>query len=226
MGKIRDRLKSVAYMMGLANEKEAVSNQLDWAGEAIESELDDLVERFDKELREQYRQIQGLKKDIVDLVEMLAQRTKRIEELEDRLYGIEQKQFDYKSRIEALESKCGDIGWFMGQVKSNLRSIEAMEKQVKHVLFGTTPFVKDVPTDKDGKPPGGLEPGDVITAIDEDHGTHHIGLFHHAEESKRGSGGLIFAYWKRIGDPMFHITPAWRPQRTITFEFRPKPKES
>jgi len=99
MGSIKERLRISGRYIHNQNE---MANQLEHAGDAIESE-------FEK------------------LYVMLAQRTKRIEALEEQIKHTEHK-FDLI-------------------LKEHLRPLEIRE---------------DVPTDKDGKPPGGLEPGDVL----------------------------------------------------------------
>jgi len=78
MGKIKERLR-----MARENQIKGGIWTFEYAGEAIESELQKLAETVGKKLREQDKEIEKLKQDILDFFEMLAQRTKRIERIEE-----------------------------------------------------------------------------------------------------------------------------------------------
>jgi len=204
-------------------------------GGCIESELQEVSERMDHlsatvgtKLREQDKEIEKLKQDILDFCEMLAQRTKRIEE---------------------LEHKYRDIDWTKGQVELNLRSIRALEKQYKEIyemmaswetlkeirrlkvetgLTKPEPTVKEkIVTDKDNKPLGELEPGDVISYLFSVGNKEFkmVGQFIRMGDRNKIRGG-----WKdhTKGGGLYPTCEYEVDQDKITLEFRPKfpePKE-
>ena len=173
------------------------------AGEAIESKLQNLSETVGKALRGQDGVIHAsnvgighsLKeqdKKILELFEMLAQRTKRIEALEEQ----------YKEIYEMMAS------W------ETLKEIRRLK--VEAGLTKPEPTVKEkIDTDKDGKPEGGLEPGDVISY--KDRNGKVFGIFLYMD------GDTIYADWRHPSKPYPHINfKATTQKEEVTFEFRPR----
>jgi len=188
MGEIKEKLKRVAYFVDFANKEEAMRDQLDYAGEAIESELQELSDRINNLSgvvgKESRRQDGVIHASNVGTGHSLREQDKHIEALEETVKKLEMDAF-----LESIPPE---------------------------------PMPPDVPTDKDGKPEGGLEPDDLIRAIDKEDRTHYIGLFHHIEKSVDGFTKMVFAYWKQIGEASFQRELSWRPQSEVTFEFRPR----
>ena len=206
MGLITERLKVVAKYVG---DNKVMVDQLEYAGEVIEAELEELSERIDKELRGRDSTIEGLKKDVLDVYEMLAQGTKRIEAL----------------KKDTVTEKC--LLWDENVELTN--RIEQLERDVRRLdtfleSIPPEPMPPDVPTDKDGKPERGLEPGDVISYIADSenerfHNQKCLGQFHHKEETK------IYAYWQVWKTGEMSTFLSFMEQDQVTFESRPKFQE-
>ena len=157
----------------------------------IESELGDLVERFDKELGERNSDIKDLEAGIHNLFEMLKRRTKRIEALEKKL-GMLERELKMDAFLDVIPPE---------------------------------PMPPDVPYDRHNKPEGGLEPGDVISYPYSvgDKKFRMLGQFIEMQPGNEIRGG-----WHNFteSNKIYPDCEYGVAKDQVTFEFRPKHKES
>jgi len=196
MGAIKGRLRAVALYIG---KEEKMLSQLDYAGEAIESEF-----------QKQDKKIEELKKDMLDVYEMLAQRTKRIDEawkeilsLNDRAGATSIDQAQRTKSIEALE-----------------KEVRLLRSDVKYLATYILTPEESVPTDKDGKP---LEPGDVIsyTILDKDSPYYEKKILIQFAGKETDHQ---YRYWQNLnsGTRDAFCYNGFISKDRVTFEFRPR----
>lgn len=241
---IKARLKVVADFAG---DKERMADQLEYVGEAIESEFQKIESR-----------IKGIEKDVLG---SLRKHWKRLYLIEHRIEALESvikteaslaenKTIELKEPVPtdkdepkfqvgdtiALKDR-GDIRIVL-EVKSDsrLRVMSVPNGYIQENCLPNQytlvyrpgspkpePTVKEeIVTDKDDKPPGGLEPGDVISFRSPDDIKHRrskrYGIYDHNLHSWE-----IYAYMLNPGSVDLESLY----QDFITFEFRPKlPEEA
>lgn len=136
---------------------------------------------------------------------------------------------EIESEIEGARLNSRTIDWNVRRVTGcgiRLDKIESrLEALEKKSDTPPDPWAKKpIPTDKDGKPEGGLKPGRDIISYKGSWGEKVMGVYQSTE--KTSSGTKIWAHWQSDVGEGFHNFETFMLKDQVTFEFRPKkPKE-
>lgn len=201
MGEIRKRLGNIADYFD--NERLTVRCQLEYVGEAIETEI---------------KKLHGINK--------VGRHEERIRILEDDLpsYNFFNKSQLLADRIDILEKLkvIGEIAG-VGQIEARIKALESYLKVIdKPAKRKDDPL----PYDRHGKPPGGLKKGDVLLVEGWCKRFIDLGIFHRFSKPNK-----IWGSWKTIlrdGKPVIRDWTdgdSFYEKNEVTFLFRPKDSE-
>lgn len=144
-----------------------------------------------------------IKDSLMVVAEWAGNEERMRDQLEYTGEAIESEFKDIRSRIEALEESEKQIEYLHG-----LTDLQAFKKCLQ-----SSKIEKPVPTDKDGKPEGGLEKGDVVSYDDKG---KILGQF---TEVRRD---YLWGYWQDRETGGLKKFQSSMPKDEVTFEFRPR----